>query len=497
MRTMAPSLPRYPSLYQLNTTVRLREIASIVGRPATLDDLPDDELDGLAENGFDIVWLLGVWQTGDAGLKISLSNPDWQREYHATLADCQDCDISSSVFAVNEYRVNRDFGGDAALARMRQRLASRSMRLMLDFVPNHTALDHPWVMEHPDYYVTGTEEQLANQPQNYIRMQTGDGERILAYGRDPYYSGWPDTLQLNYGNPALQLAMLGELRRIASQCDGVRCDMAMLELPEVLERTWGIKSEAFWPKAIEAVRQKYSEFLFMAEVYWGLEWTLQQQGFNYAYDKRLYDRLKDRVARPVREHLKAELAYQDRLVRFLENHDEPRAAATFPEAIHRAAAVITFLTPGLRFFHQGQLEGKKVRISMHLARGPKETIDKEIAGFYSALLRELRDPVVKDGGWQLLNCRAAWDGNWTSDSFVAFSWTGASDERRLVVVNYSDHQSQCLVELPWMGMEAQTWRLTDRMGDAVYERQGGELSSRGLYVDLPAWGYYVFEVAAV
>lgn len=494
---MAQSLPRYPSLYQINTTVRLREIASVIGRPATLDDLPDDELDGLAKSGFDIVWLLGVWQTGTAGLKLSLSNPAWQRECHATLPDCQDCDICSSVFAVHEYHVNRDFGGDGALARVRQRLASRGIRLMLDFVPNHTALDHPWVTEHPDYYVAGTEDQLASQPQNYVRMRTGGGERILAYGRDPYFAGWPDTLQLNYGNPELQVAMMGELRRIASQCDGVRCDMAMLELPEVLERTWGMKAEAFWPKATAEVRQKYPGFLFMAEVYWGLEWTLQQQGFNYTYDKRLYDRLNERVARPVREHLMAGLDYQDKLARFLENHDEPRAAATFPEAIHKAAAIITFLTPGLRFFHQGQLEGKKVRISMHLARGPKEPVDREIAGFYSVLLGELRDPVVKHGDWQLLNCREAWDGNWTSDSFVAFSWTGASDERRLVVVNYADHQSQCFVELPWVGMEANSWRLRERMGDAVFERQGGELSSHGLYVDLPAWGYYVFEVAAV
>jgi Alpha amylase, catalytic domain len=494
---MAQSFPRYPSLYQINTTVRLHEIGAAIGRPATLDDLPDEELDGLAEMGFDIVWLLGVWQTGGAGLKVSLSNPEWQKEFHATLTDCQDRDICSSVFAVTEYHVNRAFGGDEALARVRQRIASRGMRLMLDFVPNHTAQDHPWVQEHPDYYVAGSEEQLASQPQNYIRMQTGTGERILAYGRDPYFSGWPDTLQLNYGNPELQAAMECELHRIASQCDGVRCDMAMLELPEVFERTWGMKADPFWPRAIASVRQKAPGFLFMAEVYWGLEWTLQQQGFDYTYDKRLYDRLCDRMADPVREHLMAGMDYQDKLARFLENHDEPRAAATFPEAVHKAAAIITFLTPGLRFFHQGQLQGKKVRISMHLVRGPKEPVDREIAAFYTALLEELSDPVVKDGSWQLLRCHAAWEGNWTSDSFIAFCWTGAADERRLVIVNYSDHQGQCYVELPWTGMEVHTWRLKDTMSEAKYERPGGELVSRGLYVDLPAWGYYVFDVAAV
>ena len=221
----------------------------------------------------------------------------------------------------------------------------------------------------------GTEEQLAAQPQNYCRVGKGEAARVLAYGRDPYFDGWPDTLQLNYGSPALHEAMLGELGRIAHQCDGVRCDMAMLVLPEVFERTWGISAPAFWPRATEAVRAKVPGFLFLAEVYWDLEWTLQQQGFDYTYDKRLYDRLEHGHARPVREHLFAGLDFQDHLARFLENHDEPRAAATFAPEVHRAAAILTFLTPGLRFFHQGQREGKRVRIPVHLGRGPDEAPD--------------------------------------------------------------------------------------------------------------------------
>jgi hypothetical protein len=106
----------------------------------------------------------------------------------------------------------------------------------------------------------------------------------------------------------------------------------------------------------------------MAEVYWDLEWTLQQQGFDYAYDKRLHDRLREGRARPVCEHFHAGLDYQDKLARFLENHDEPRAAAAFPREVHEAAAVITFLSPGLRFFHEGQFRGRKKRISPHLCR---------------------------------------------------------------------------------------------------------------------------------
>jgi glycosidase len=181
---------------------------------------------------------------------------------------------------------------------------------------------------------------------------------LLAYGRDPYFPGWPDTVQLNYANPALQEAMVGELTKIAGQCDGVRCDMAMLILPDVFERTWGQRAPLFWPKATQRVRERFPHFLLMAEVYWDLEWTLLQQGFDYAYDKRLYDRLREGHARPVREHLHAGLDYQNKLARFLENHDEPRAATAFSAEVHKAAAVITFLSPGLRFFHQGQFEGR-------------------------------------------------------------------------------------------------------------------------------------------
>jgi len=352
------------------------------------------------------------------------------------------------------------------------------------------APDHPWVSAHPDYFVSGTNEQLAAQPQNFCRM----GDKILAYGRDPYFDGWPDTLQLNYGNPALQDAMITELKKVASRCDGVRCDMAMLVLPEVFQRTWNISTESFWPRATKIIHDQNPGFLFLAEVYWDLEWTLQQQGFDYTYDKRLYDRLVERHVRPLREHMMAGPDFQDRLVRFLENHDEPRAAATFPLEIHRAAAMVIFFAPGLRFFHQGQFEGKKVRISVHLCRGPAEQPDEEVGKFYAALLKCLQDPVFREGDWRQLECRNAWEGNWTAGSFVTYGWTGKHGEHRLIAVNYSDHKSQCYLALPWSDLEKRGSRLHDRMGTAVYERNGDELIHQGLYLDLPPWGYHVFDL---
>jgi hypothetical protein len=494
MRRRPVASVRYPSLYQMNTRVLLTERARDLGRPATLDDFPDVELDRLADLGFDWLWLLSVWQTGPAGQRVSRNSHEWRKEFAETLPDLREEDIAGSGFAIAGYTVHAGLGGDAALARLRERLRKRGLRLLLDFVPNHTALDHPWVEAHPEYYISGTEIDLARAPGNYTWVRRQRGDLLLAHGRDPYFPGWPDTLQLNYGNPDLQEAMVGELLRIAGQCDGLRCDMAMLVLPEVFERTWGIPAKPFWPNAIERVRARVPDCCFLAEVYWDLEWALQQQGFNYTYDKRLYDRLRAGHARPVREHLWADPDYQDRMARFLENHDEPRAAATFPRAVHQAAAVITYLTPGLRFFHQGQLHGRMKRISPHLVRAPDEPIDQELAKFYDRLLGVLRRRAVRQGAWQLVTCVPAWEGNWTNDCFVAFAWHLAGEDRVLITVNYAANQSQCYARLPFGDLSNGRWRLTDLLADVTYEREGADLQARGLYLDSQPWQASVFSL---
>lgn len=482
---------RYPVLFQANTRVWLRRLGGPLGKADTLDDLPDAELDALAAAGFEWVWMLGVWQTGAAGRAVSRSRPDWRREFEGTLPDLTDDDIGGSCFAIRDYTVARSLGGAAALKRLRRRLADRGLRLMLDFVPNHMAPDHPWVTEHPEYFVTGTEEDLARHPENFFRTPTGS---ILAHGRDPYFPGWPDTVQLNYGNPEVHRAMTEQLVAVARLCDGVRCDMAMLLLPEVFQRTWGVAAEPFWPAAIAQVRRGNPEFVLLAEVYWDLEWTLLQQGFDTAYDKRLYDRLRHGAAGPVRDHLRAGLDYQSRLARFLENHDEPRAAAEFPPGRHAAAAVLTYLTPGLRFFHQGQLEGFRTRISPHLVRGPAEPVDAALNRFYQELLATLRLPALREGDWQLLETVPAWDGNGTFADFIAFAWTGPAGERFLVAVRFAGGSGQCFIRLPWPDLPGGIHRFADRLSASVYDRDGDDLARRGLYLDVPDWHCHVFEV---
>jgi hypothetical protein len=496
----------YPALYQINTRVWLRELADSLGRPATLAGIPDS-LDRIASLGFDYVWFLGLWQTGPAGQQVALSRSDWQQAFQKILPDLTEADITGSPFAVVGYTLHRDFGDETALHDLRQRLQARGLKLIADFVPNHTALDHPWVQAHPEFYIQGSTADLDLEPDNYQQIETERGAVILAHGRDPYFPGWTDTYQLNYRHPALREAMAQELLKLSDLADGVRCDMAMLILPEITKRTWGEHSlpadgvapvdTSFWPEAISRVKANNPRFLFMAEVYWGLQSRLLQQGFDCAYDKGLYDLLFARDLAQVRAHLKADQAYQGKLARFLENHDEPRAAAKFPIPVHQAAAVITYFLPGLRFFHEGQLEGRRVQIPMQLGRRPAEPVDPVLQEFYTKLLNCLRRPEVREGRWQLREIRPEPEGNVTSDRLIAFWWEGTAGQHLLVAVNYGPTPSQGYVDLSDTDLGGNRITFTDLMMEAAYEGEGSDLLSRGLYLNLPAWGFHVLVLSEV
>lgn len=489
---MTQGLTQNPTLFQINTRVTITELTKKLGRPATLDDIPDDLLDHLAESGVTWVYFLSVWQTGEIGRRISQNHPGWKEGFQVDIPDLTDDDICGSGFAITDYKLNKQFGDPDALKRLKQRVNGRGMKLMLDLVPNHTAIDHGWVKSHPEYYVQGNEDAIANAPQNFIRV---DG-KIFAHGRDPYFDGWPDTLQLNYGNPEFCKAMVAEIAKIATNCDGLRCDMAMLILPDVFVRTWGIEIGSFWPEVISSIRKADPDFVFMAEVYWDREWDLQQLGFDYTYDKRLYDRLRQGATRPVREHLFADINYQEHSARFLENHDEPRAAGTFPIEQHKAAAILTFLSPGLRFFHQGQFEGFRKRVSVHVSRKPLEQEDHQTLEFYKLLMSCLKLPVVHVGQWQLLDCNTAWDGNWTWDSFIAFSWTNyMTSDQVLAIVNYSDHHSQCYVDVPPVDDQSRCnlqLMLADSANVRAIQHLNTTTTENKLFVDFPPWGFEVF-----
>jgi hypothetical protein len=484
---------KYPVIYEINTWVWLSHLRHKYGKQLDLSSVPRQEWDAMAAYGFDAVWLMGVWERSPAGTAIANRNEGLLADFRRALPDFRPEDNVGSPYSIRRYVVDQHLGGPKALAVARNELSQRRLKLILDFVPNHVAPDHPWINEHPDYFVLGNSEDLTNDPTSFLDV----GGTISALGRDPYFPAWPDVLQLNAFSPGLRKAVIETAADIAGQCDGVRCDMAMLFLNAIFERTWGTRGGArpeseYWVDVISATKSTHPNFLFIAEAYWDLEWELQQLGFDFCYDKKLYDRLEHGNAESIRLHLSADAAYQDKLLRFIENHDEPRATASFPPEKLRAATVTIATLSGARLFHEGQFEGRKVRPPVFLARRPDEPPDHDLQVFAERLLKAIDRPVFRDGEWSLCE-RSGWHDNESCQNLVVWSWTGHG-ERYLVAVNLSDSPLQARVHLPWADVGDATWRLSDELMGATYERDGNEMQAAGLYIELDAWNFHFFEL---
>jgi hypothetical protein len=488
-----PHWPRYPTIYEINTWVWLAGLGEGLRSPVTLASVPAAEWDALAALGFDAVWLMGVWERSPAGIVIANRNEGLREAFRRALPDFETSDNVGSPYCVRRYVVDEHLGGPEGLAIARAELAKRGMRLLLDFVPNHVAPDHPWVAEHPEYLIQGSADHARSDPASFVETEG----RFFACGRDPYFPAWPDVVQLNAFQPGLRRAVVETLSDIAGQCDGVRCDMAMLLLNAVFERTWAGRAGPppatdYWRDVIPAVKRAHAAFLFVAEAYWELEWELQQQGFDFCYDKRLYDRLEKGTAGEVRLHLCAELPYQAKLLRFIENHDEPRARTAFGPR-EQAAAVTMATLPGARLLHEGQFEGRTIRLSVFLGRRPEEPADRQRQSFYERLLRAIDAPIFREGRWALCGC-SGWPDNPGDRDVLAWSWDADDGDRRLIVVNFSDRRAQARVRVPWDDLRGREWRLGDVLSGESYDRGGDDMVDSGLYVDLLPWGCHFFDL---
>jgi hypothetical protein len=487
---------KHPRIYEINTWVWLRELGQKYTRPVNLATVPREDWDQIASLGFDAVWFMGVWERSPAGIEISMRNPGLVEDFKRALPDFSAEDNVGSPYCVRRYAVDAHLGGPFGLAAAREQLAERGLRLILDFVPNHVSPDHPWVAAHPEYFIQGDDDDLRRDPAAFIAV----GGKVLACGRDPYFPAWPDVLQLNAYSEGLRGAAVETLQRIAGQCDGVRCDMAMLMMSDVFERTWGPRAgarpaEDYWLRLIPAVRARQPGFRFLAEAYWDLEWQLQQQGFDFCYDKKLYDRMEQGDAESVRLHLQADPAYQHKLVRFLENHDEPRAAATFSPGKGRAAAVAVLTLPGAKLLHEGQFEGRSVRLPVFLGRRPAEPVDHDLAAFYGRLLEETSRDVFRNGHWRLCE-QSGWPDNESYRNVLAWCWE-MGPERRLIVLNFSDAPSQALTRLPWEDLHGRDWLLSDSLTGESFERSGDGMTGAGLFVSLEPWRGHFLRLEAL
>jgi hypothetical protein len=485
---------RHPHLLELSAWPWLERLTRRYGRRMRLGDVPAPEWDAIAGQGFHFVFLMGVWERSPLGRRIALADPALREEYARALPGWTPDDVIGSPYCVRAYVPDEGVGGWAGVDEAGRALKARGIGLLVDFVPNHLAFDHDLVRADPELFVLGTREDWRARPADFREIHTVAGTRYVACGRDPHFPAWTDVAQLNLFNPRARAVLIDELRRVAAHCDGVRADMAMLVLNDVFERTWRHVLRNDWPRPpgefwIEATRA-VPGLLYLAEVYWDLEWTLQQQGFHYTYDKRLLDRLEAAPTRDVRGHLMADAAYADRLARFLENHDESRSAAVFGEALPAAATMLTTL-PGLRFFFDGQIEGRRLRTPVQLRRWADEPADPAISDLYARLLGATRDPLFHEGAWSLVDVRPAGDGSF--DDLVAYRWRHQG-ALAVVVANLGSTAAQGHVQVSIHLPPGSEFDFADRLSGASWRWSRADLDATGLYVRLEAGTAHLFDV---
>ncbi len=503
---MTPSAPRpvkqfslrsHPHLYEINTWAWLEKLSARAGRLIKLADVPDSEWDALARLWFDIVWLMGVWQRSPESRLIALADPDNIPQYDLALPGWTSDNVIGSPYAVAQYVPDPRIGTWDSLDAVREKLHARGMALFLDFVGNHTALDNPWTRAHPEFYVQGTQDDFQKDPSSFYEVATPRGSFFLAFGKDPYFPPWRDVAQLNHFSPQMRAAQLADLRTIAGHCDGLRCDMAMLHLNEIFGRIWNYllkgarpPEKEFWAEAHAAV----PDLILLAEAYWGTEPRLLDLGFSFVYDKSLYDAARDINMNVVHGGLARDAAYQSHLARFLENHDEARCAAVFNDERLPSVGTLMGTLPGMRFYHQGELEGFKVHFPITLRIAADEPTDPARAGFFAKILHISSGEVFHEGAWRVLSVTS--EGDATSGNLVVYEWR-SEKSWKIVAVNLAGYASQGRVHFGDRLFPAKEYVFYDELNDVRYIRTGDELRSPGLFVRRDGFDAHLFDVSPV
>lgn len=488
------ALRPHPHLYEINTWAWLETLSSRLRGTIRLGDVPDTEWDALADRGFDIVWLMGLWKRSAEARRLALADPNNPPLYTRALPGWTAKDVIASPYSVAAYVPDARIGNWRDLDAVREKLHKRGMALFLDFVGNHTALDHPWTREHPEFYVQATAEQFLKNPDAFRAIDSPAGKHFIALARDPYFPPWRDCAQLNHFSPATRAAQIEELRVIAEHCDGVRCDMAMLHLSDIFEKIWapflgGAKAmpREFWTE----VHAQVPQLILLAEAYWGTEQRLLDLGFSFAYDKTFYDSVRDQDAPAVRGALAAPLPYQGRMARFLENHDEHRAVEVFGKDRMVSVGTLMGTVPGLRFYHQGELEGTATYLPITLRMGAPRPGDPVLSQLFDNILRITREDVFHRGFWKLLEVTA--DNDATAGNLMAYEWR-SEKSWKVIAVNLAGSASQGRVHFG-RALGAQEYVFYDELNDVRYMRGADELRNLGLFVRRERFGAHLFDVS--
>lgn len=364
-------------IYQLNTRVFCKE------NNMNLETISDRFFHSYEFKAADFIWFMGVWKPSSASKKIAREHSGLQSEYRKALSDLTDEDIAGSPYSISEYQPNPALcRGMSKIRDLKTKLEKQGKKLILDFVPNHMSVDSPLIDQYPDLFLS---REGSETDQNTFLHRNG---KVYFHGRDPYFDGWTDTVQWDFSRPGVLTLHRQFLLEIADVCHGVRCDMAMLPMKDVFEKTHGKTAIDYWKPLIDSIKQVYPNFIFMGEVYWNREYDLQQEGFDFTYDKTLYDRLKSGSGYEIRSHLQAEESFQKKSLRFIENHDEERAYHAFGERSVHCFSLLNFI-PGAILYHEGQSLGLEIKLPVQLGRASREESKTEVQEFYKRCFTQI------------------------------------------------------------------------------------------------------------
>ncbi|TFF94866.1 MAG: alpha-amylase [Promethearchaeota archaeon] len=483
----------HPNLYEINTLPWLTELSETYNEEIKLGNIPDEIFQKYIKN-FDAVWLMGVWERSPASKRIAQELPDLQKEYKKAIEHVKEEEIIGSPYAIYYYHVDKDLGGREALIRFRERLNEDNIKLVLDYVPNHVARDHMWTLEKSDMFIEGTWEDMNNNPDTYFSSYG----RILAHGKDPYFPAWTDTVQINAFSSEARDKAVHTINSISEICDGVRCDMAMLVTNEVLKRTWGDKvgnqpEKDFWEEIIPRVKDENPNFKFIAEVYWDMEWRLMQHGFDYCYDKKLYDIVVHGKVGDLREYLHADFNYQKTLVRFIENHDEKRAVKALGILKSKAAAILALTLPGMGLIHEGQMKGYEIRIPVQLKRRMNEMVKNNMLEFYRSLLTIIKDNDIKKNNWELCNVTQTTQEDQSNKYLISYHWWNAQ-EHYLFIINFSENFSKGKIKIPTLNLTSGKLKFKNLFTDEISKYAASDIQDNGFKVELASWKYNIFRI---
>ena len=486
--------PRYEhtgeQLLEISIRPYLYALSNKYGRPIkSIREIPDIEFNDWQSMGFNWIWLYGVWEIGEYVRQYDLEDQILLNRYNENLPNWTREDVIGYPLCIYSYDINPEVGTLEDLIWFREQLKKRGMLLMLDYVPNHTAIDAPEMREHPEFYIRTTE---TNHEKYDLSRFMPNG---IAYGAGKFMPPMRFNAQLNLFRYDCRDHQINKLLQISELCDGVRVHLAQYQINSQFDLYWDKElgdcrapPDEFWKVAIDRVRAKNPKFIMMGESYgYENQEKLLECGFNYIYEKELLDKLLYGDVHSFKSLIFQNHFITNRMVHFVENHDEPRILSRFHYDVKIAcAASAALLTlPGIRLINFHQWLGYLPQIDVNLRRANDSHANKDIMLFYTRLFKVLDTDMIRYGQWEPLVVH-------DSDSVLAWKWV-FGNQHLLVTINFKNDWSGGRVICEDAPIDMREIPVHELIYNTTYIRDPQEMRDTGLVLYLERYQTQVFE----